>query len=53
MNHPFAMKEVELENVEIAEITVEECAVVAGGKKPIYTTLAIGEEGGEEPPVEI
>jgi hypothetical protein len=49
MTHPFAMKDAELENVTAVELTKAEIEQVAGGKKdPIYTTLAVGEEGGGE-----
>jgi len=54
LNHPFALNLSDLEdlNLDIEEqLTDEEAAQINGGKgeEPIFTTLAIGEEGGTPP----
>ncbi|AUS99897.1 hypothetical protein CLI64_05560 [Nostoc sp. CENA543] len=49
MKHPFDLNIADLEalNLETQELTDEEADQVTGGLKPIFTTLALGEEGGD------
>lgn len=60
MNHPFALTIADLESLDLAleEVTAEAAAKLQGGscpgiplpsygKPPIFTTLALGEEGGD------
>lgn len=54
LNHPFSLNISDLEdlNLDIEEqLTDEEAAQISGGYKdePIFTTLALGEEGGDYP----
>ncbi|MGD1805063.1 hypothetical protein ACP6PL_06435 [Dapis sp. BLCC M126] len=54
MNHPFALNISDLEDVNLdieEQLTDEEASQINGGKgeEPIFTTLAIGEEGGHYP----
>lgn len=48
MRHPFELELCDLEAVEfnvVEDLTDEEAANIGGGRK--FTTLAVGEEGGE------
>lgn len=46
MKHPFAMTSEELQSVSMREISTDEVSQVSGGC-PTYTTLRVGEEGGD------
>ncbi len=56
LNHPFALNISDLEDINLdieEQLTDEEAAQISGGKgiyeEPVFTTLAIGEEGGHDP----
>ncbi len=49
MKHPFALNNAELASAKdsVRELNAEDINAVSGACGPIYTTMALGEEGGD------